>query len=95
MLSTYLRYILESGKDGQRATLEKELEIIRAYVEIEQARFGDKLTVILTIEDTLDAEKIEIPSLLIQPLVENAIRHGIFEKDGNGTVFIEIKRQRK
>lgn len=93
MLSTYLRYILESGKDGQRATLEKELEIIRAYVEIEQARFGDKLTVILTIEDTLDAEKIEIPSLLIQPLVENAIRHGIFEKDGNGTVFIEIKRQ--
>lgn len=93
MLSTYLRYILESGKDEQRATLEKELEIIRAYVEIEQARFGNKLTVILTIEETLDASTVEIPSLLIQPLVENAIRHGIFEKDGNGTVTIEIKRQ--
>ncbi|QSB10784.1 histidine kinase [Lysinibacillus fusiformis] len=93
MLSTYLRSILESGKDEQRATLEKELEIIRAYVEIEQARFGNKLTVILTIEETLDASTVEIPSLLIQPLVENAIRHGIFEKDGNGTVTIEIKRQ--
>ncbi|WP_155589980.1 histidine kinase [Lysinibacillus cavernae] len=93
MLSTYLRYILESGKEGQRATLEKELEIIRAYVEIEQARFGNKLTVVFSIEETLDVARVEIPNLLIQPLVENAIRHGIFEKDGNGTVTIEMKRQ--
>ncbi|AVK85854.1 histidine kinase [Lysinibacillus sp. B2A1] len=93
MLSTYLRYIFESGKEGHSAILEQELEIIRAYVEIEQARFGSRLSVSFHIDETIDTTKVEIPSLLIQPLVENAIRHGIFEKEGNGSVTIQIQQE--
>ncbi|MFF2753465.1 response regulator [Psychrobacillus sp. NPDC058041] len=95
MLSTYLRYIFDSGKEGHHATLEKELEIIRAYVEIEQARFGDRLAVVFEIDETLNTTQIGLPSLLIQPLVENAIRHGIFEKEGQGCVTIRIHLENK
>jgi len=93
MLSTYLRYIFDSGKEGFRATLEKELEIIQAYVEIEQARFGARLNVVVEMDEAIDAAKVEVPSLLIQPLVENAIRHGIFEKEGNGNVLVKIIKE--
>ncbi|MFF5995936.1 histidine kinase [Lysinibacillus sp. KU-BSD001] len=94
MLSTYLRYIFESSKESTIATVEKELEIIEAYVEIEQARFGERLTVQIEIDETLNLNmtKVELPSLLIQPLVENAIRHGIFEKEGEGHVTITIQQ---
>lgn len=93
MLSTYLRYIFDSGKEGHRATLEKELEIIQAYVEVEQARFGSRLSVVIEIDESIDTAKVEVPSLLIQPLVENAIRHGIFEKEGNGCVIVKIEKE--
>ncbi|MGE6600113.1 histidine kinase [Lysinibacillus fusiformis] len=92
MLSTYLRSIFGSSKENVQATLEKELEIIKAYVEIEQARFGERLTVQIDIDEELDMSKVELPSLLIQPLVENAIRHGIFEKQGEGRVGIVIQK---
>ncbi|KAB2439668.1 histidine kinase [Bacillus luti] len=92
MLSYYLRYILELGENGHALSLQKELEIIKAYVEIEKARFGKRLTISYEIDPSLNLNQIHIPSLLIQPLVENAIRHGIFEKEGNGHVQISIFR---
>jgi CheY-like chemotaxis protein/anti-sigma regulatory factor (Ser/Thr protein kinase) len=93
MLSTYLRYIFESGNEGYLATLEEELEIIKAYVEIEQARYGSRLSVVFNIDECIDTAKVAVPSLLIQPLVENAIRHGIFEKEGNGCVKVQIAKK--
>ncbi len=90
MLSSYLRYIFESGKGSHHSTLQKELDIIEAYVEVEKARFGERLSFSCLVEKTIDPDKIDIPSLLIQPLVENAIRHGVFEKEGNGTVQLII-----
>lgn len=88
-LSTYMRYNLEVNDN--LIDINKELEQVRAYVEIEKARFGDKLKVVYDIEEHIN---IKIPSLIIQPLVENAIIHGIREKCGSGTVIIGVKKKR-
>lgn len=86
-LSTYLRYNLEIGENP--VDIYRELEQVKAYVEIEKARFGEKLNVIYDIEDDLE---VKIPSLIIQPIVENSIKHGILEGRGEGTVIIKIKK---
>ena len=70
--------------------INKELEQVKAYVEIEKARFGDKLTVLYDIDENIEAK---IPSLTIQPLVENAIIHGIRKNGGCGTVVIGVKKE--
>lgn len=86
-LSTYLRYNLEIGENPVDIYL--ELEQVKAYIEIEKARFGEKLNINYNIQDDLD---VKIPSLIIQPIVENSIKHGILEGSGTGTVTIEIKK---
>ncbi|MCV9877265.1 sensor histidine kinase [Brenneria izbisi] len=88
-LSRYLRYNLELNDDSL-IDIKKELYQIRDYIAIEQARFGSKLTVIYDIDDDLT---YKIPSLLIQPLVENAIVHGIQPCRGKGTVVLSVKDQ--
>lgn len=90
MLSSFLRYIFETSREGQYSSLQKELEIIEAYVEVEKARFGERLTFSYNIDPLVAAESVLIPSLLIQPLVENAIRHGLFDKEGPGHVQVTI-----
>jgi len=90
MLSSYLRYIFETSRDGQYSSLQKELEIIEAYVEVEKARFGERLTFAYDIDPLIAAKNVLIPSLLLQPLVENAIRHGLFDKVGAGHVQVSI-----
>jgi two-component system LytT family sensor kinase len=73
-LSDLLRYALEST-DAHEVSLADELEFLKRYLEIEQTRFGNRLQVRMEIDPTtLNAQ---VPNLLLQPLVENAIRHGI------------------
>lgn len=93
MLSSYLRYLFQFGKEGHSTLLQQELDIIEAYVELEQARFGERFSYSCKIENSIDCSHIEIPSLLIQPLVENAIRHGLFEKKGIGHVQLIISKK--
>lgn len=90
MLSSFLRYIFETSRDGQFSSLQKELEIIEAYVDVEKARFGERLTFACDIDPLIAADNVLIPSLLLQPLVENAIRHGLFDKEGSGHVQVSI-----
>lgn len=85
-LATFLRYNLEFS--DTLIDIKKELEQVKAYVEIEKARFGDKLNVIYDIDEKIN---VKIPSLIIQPLVENAIIHGIRNNGGKGTVKITVK----
>lgn len=70
-------------------TLEEELEFVAAYLKIQQARYGDRLTVRITATD--DALRTPVPTLIVQPLVENAIRHGTALTETGGTV--EIRAQ--
>jgi len=86
-LSTYLRYNIE--ETSTFVDISKELQQVRAYVEIEKARFGDKLNVIYDIDESIH---IKIPSLIIQPIVENSIKHGILKGSGSGNVKISVKR---
>lgn len=87
-LSRYLRYNLELN--DELIDIRKELHQIQDYIAIEQARFGAKLTVIYDIDDDIS---VRIPSLLIQPLVENAIVHGIQPCKGKGVAVIAVKDQ--
>jgi two-component system LytT family sensor kinase len=98
-LSGLLRYSLETS-EVQEVPLHKELEVLESYLSIEQTRFGDRLTVSMNIEPaTLD---LMVPNFILQPLVENAIRHGISRIQGparitvhasreNGTVHLEVR----
>ena len=86
-LSRYLRYNLELS-DDETIDIKKELYQVMDYIAIEQARFGDKLSVIYDIDEDISCK---IPSLLIQPLVENAIVHGIQRSQGKGVVTISVR----
>lgn len=88
MLSRYLRTVFEQDGRTSMVTLGQELELIQAYVEIEKARFGTRLTYRLQADPELN--EYVIPALSIQPFVENAIRHGLFEKEGDGAVTLTI-----
>jgi LytS/YehU family sensor histidine kinase len=84
-LSDFLRMTLENNAT-QVTTLSRELEFASGYLEIERVRFDDRLKVVLDIApDTLDAQ---VPSLLLQPLVENAVKHGISKRSDGGEIRI-------
>jgi two-component system LytT family sensor kinase len=84
-LSDLLRMSFESN-GTQLTSLNRELEFVNGYLEIEKIRLGERLKVVLDIApETLDAQ---VPSLLLQPLVENAIRHGISKLSSGGTIWI-------
>ena len=89
-LSDLLRAALESS-DTQEVELQQELHFLRRYLEIEQTRLGERLTVKMDIApETLRAR---VPNLILQPLVENAIKHGIEPRARPGR--IELRAQRK
>jgi len=89
-LSDLLRRTLENT-GTQEVPLKQELDFLERYLEIERTRFGDRLTVRMYIDpDTLEAQ---VPNLVLQPLVENAIRHGIEPHAKPG--IIELRAQRK
>ncbi len=77
-------------RDGGDVPLAEELETIGDYLEIERARFGERLRVRLDVEEA--ARDAAIPPLLLQPLVENAIRHGISPRAEGGTVEVTARR---
>jgi LytS/YehU family sensor histidine kinase len=89
-LGNLLRVSLENA-GVQEVSLKEELEFLESYLEIEQTRFQDRLTVKMDVDPmALDAR---VPNLILQPLVENAIRHGIAPRAAAG--FIEIRARRQ
>jgi sensor histidine kinase YesM len=89
-LSQYLRSSFDFKQLDTLTTLENELELIKAYINIEKARFGVRLNVEYEVDANLD---IGIPALILQPLVENAIRHGLMSSLRGGTVKISVKKE--
>jgi signal transduction histidine kinase len=89
-LSELLRMSLSSASE-QEVTLAKELELLTHYIEIQQIRFQDRLTVNFRIDP--DARYALVPNLMLQPLVENAIRHGIAPRAAPGHVVVTAAKR--
>jgi two-component system, LytTR family, sensor kinase len=88
-LGDFLRLTLENP-GAQTVALQEELEFLRCYLEIERVRFHDRLTIDFNIApETLDAM---VPNLILQPIVENAIRHGIISRIAPGRIEIRASR---
>jgi sensor histidine kinase YesM len=88
-LGDFLRLTVDNSEQ-QLVTLKEETEFLRCYLDIEQVRFGERLTVAFDLEpQTLSAE---VPHLILQPVVENAIQHAIAPRAARGHINIEAKR---
>jgi hypothetical protein len=97
-----MRLVLQQSKDGF-ISLESEVELLELYLKIEALRFASEFTYLISIDDELaDAEHIYLPSMVIQPFVENAIKHGLIPKKGekkldvkfyshNGNLYCDIR----
>lgn len=86
--SRYLRSNFEALGDKRLILFEQEMYNIEAYLALEQDNFGDRLQV----EYDIDSDDFMIPALSVQPLVENAVRHGVATYDNGGTVQINAHR---
>lgn len=87
-LGTLFRY---NVKGKATVTLKQEMEITNAYLTIQKLRFGDKIEVIGNLR--ADTEELMVIKLLLQPIVENAVYHGLEPKVGSGTIFISSRRE--
>ena len=90
--ATLMRSILKNSED-ERVTLSEEIELLEHYLELEQIRFDNNFNYTITVSENLDIENIEIPAMLIQPYVENAIRHGFLHKEGKGILAINLSEK--
>ena len=89
-LTSLLRGVLRS--EGEFTTLGRELEVVEAYLDIERARFEHRLGVTIDVPSRL--RNVRLPPLLLQPLVENAVKHGIAQKQSGGQVVIRARIER-
>jgi two-component sensor histidine kinase len=89
-LADLLRLSLQN-ETSDLLPLRKEIELLQVYLEIQQTRFQDRLTVELDIAP--DVSDALVPNLILQPLVENAIKHGIAARPGAGRVEVRVRRQ--
>ncbi len=88
-LANYLRHSFDFMNLDMFVPVNKELSLVKSYLEIEKARFGEELAVEF---DTDNSLRVDIPPLSIQPLVENSIRHGLRKKAGRGLVTVSIQQ---
>lgn len=89
-LSELLRASMDVGDDRHEVPLSAELELLQAYLGIQRARFGERLRFRLEIEPSAHAALV--PTLLLQPLVENAIRHGLEGSEHGGAITVSARR---
>ncbi|WP_413406741.1 ATP-binding protein [Paenibacillus amylolyticus] len=87
--SSYLRISFNYLNTGELVKLSYELELVEAYLFIEKTRFEDRLSVVLNVEPDLP---LLLPPLSIQPLIENAVRHGLLSRNVGGTLCLSITR---
>ncbi len=90
LLGKSLHYVLENTGTST-TTLKNELDYIKTYLSIQKLRFNDKVNYTLRIHGHMDLEEYQILPLLLQPIVENSILHGLEEIEENGQIYIDVK----
>lgn len=88
--SKLIRLFFEFSR-RENITLDEEIDLLTVYLHIEKLRFEEKLTYEIIVDHQLDIEDQLIPSMILQPIVENAVNHGLFHKKEKGKVTITIK----
>ncbi|MHA7842491.1 MAG: sensor histidine kinase [Winogradskyella sp.] len=88
--SRLIRMYLDYSQQNE-ITLEEELNALKLYLELEKVRFEDELTYSLNVDEKLNVRQIKVPSLFIQPYVENALKHGLLHKSDERLLNIEAK----
>jgi two-component sensor histidine kinase len=89
--SKLIRLVLDNSR-SETISIEKELETLKLYVLLESARFDNKFTCDYHIDDDINVSSVMMPPMLLQPYVENAIWHGLMQKEGEGTITIYISK---
>jgi len=89
-----MRMILDASKE-KYIYLDQELEMLRLYIELEQLRFEGKFDYQINVDSQIDKMTTEIPSLILQPFVENAINHGLMHRKAKGQLRLDIKFEAK
>jgi LytS/YehU family sensor histidine kinase len=92
--SELTRMILEMS-NRETISLSEEIKALKLYLELEQLRFEEKLKYEIVVAQNIDVEMIHIPSMLIQPYIENAIKHGLLHKKDNWILEISFKKNEK
>ena len=92
--STLMRAVLENSEEDF-IPLTKELELLELYTKLEHSRFPDKFDYEITIEENIDVAAFQIPPMLLQPYIENAIWHGLRYKEEKGFLKINLKEKSK
>lgn len=91
-LSTYFRGKLDYQKQRSLIPLKEEIQLVKAYLAIEQMRFEERLHIEYNIDETIQTY---IPAMTLQPLVENAVQHGISKSENGGTLRLTIEREQQ
>jgi sensor histidine kinase YesM len=90
--SKLMRQVLENSR-SEKITLNNELETLKLYMDMEKLRAGDKFTYDIKMSDDIEPDFIEVPPMLIQPYVENAIWHGLMHKQSAGHISISLHQK--
>jgi ligand-binding sensor domain-containing protein/anti-sigma regulatory factor (Ser/Thr protein kinase) len=91
--SDLMRTVLDMS-GSELIPLSQELELIDLYLELEAVRFGDSFTYAVTVADGIDPEQISVPSMLIQPYAENAVKHGLLHRKGEKRLDISVEKEK-
>ncbi len=87
--SLLMREILDiSGKD--EISLAREIKLLDTYLELEKLRFGDEFKFIIHVDKEIDSDHLQLPPMIIQPFIENALKHGLLHKKGEKNLSIEF-----
>jgi len=90
-LASFLRYTI-APQNNKKVQLSEEINAIKQYLAVEQIRFGDRLNVSIIMDKELDG--YDLPNMILQPLVENAIKYGVYESTEENKISIKCKKER-
>lgn len=87
--SKLIRLMLENS-EKTTVSLQNELAMLETYIQLEALRFKGKISYRISVDDNIDQENTQVPSMVLQPFIENAIWHGLMHKDGDGLINVTI-----